>query len=248
MAHHPSQVCLTFGCNGQRSMRLRSDDPPGLYICLWDSALVPHGATLLGPTDRAVAIPFLPWAVIEQKSLDRAAQAMWEHERVLGIVCPLPHKMIEQMQACLAADLAAVGSPVACASLGMLRGGGVAHAKFASTVRTRPEIEAIYRWGWKIAMGVSAPQALVQCWDAVLHSCDDGKFQGHVTHTDEKNDCNLQCEIVLWPLGCGQSKQHKHLRIGLITAFRQLTPTTAKNQLMSFACRHTMMENWAHPN
>lgn len=186
MAHHPSQVCLTFGCNGQRSMRLRSDDPPGLYICLWDSALVPHGATLLGPTDRAVAIPFLPWALVEQKSLDRAAQAMWEHERVLGIVCPLPHKMIEQMQACLAADLAAVGSPVACASLGMLRGGGVAHAKFASTVRTRPEIEAIYRWGWKIAMGVSAPQALVQCWDAVLHSCDDGKFQGHVTHTDEK--------------------------------------------------------------
>ena len=190
-----------------------------------------------------MAIPFLPWALVEQKSLDRAAQAMWEHERVLGIVCPLPDKMIKQMQACLAADLAAVGSPVACASLGMLRGGGVAHAKFASTVRTRPEIEAIYRWGWKIAMGVSAPQALVQCWDAVLHSCDDGKFQGHVTHTDEKNDCNLQCEIVLWPLGCGQSKQHKHLRIGLITAFRQLTPTTAKNQLMSFACRHTMMEN-----
>ena len=133
-----------------------------------------------------MAIPFLPWAVIEQKSLDRAAQAMWEHERVLGIVCPLPDKMIKQMQACLAADLAAVGSPVACASLGMLRGGGVAHAKFASTVRTRPEIEAIYRWGWKIAMGVSAPQALVQCWDAVLHSRDDGKFQGHVTHTDEK--------------------------------------------------------------
>ena len=67
MAHYPSQVCLTFGeyGRGQRSMRLRSDDQPGFYFSLWDSAQLPHGAALLRPEDESTPIPFLPWEIVK---------------------------------------------------------------------------------------------------------------------------------------------------------------------------------------
>ena len=101
----------------------------------------------------------------------------------------------------LCADLANIGLPMACASLGMLRGGGIAHATFATAARNHPQVEAIYRWGWKLAFGAAPPQELLQCWDAVLQTRDNGKFHGNRTHTDAKGDYSLQCEIVLWPLG-----------------------------------------------
>ena len=90
MAHYPSQVCLTFGEDGrgQRSMRLRSDDQPGFYFSLWDSAQLPHGAALLRPEDESTPIPFLPWDIVKQQSLNRVAEALWQQERVVGIVFP----------------------------------------------------------------------------------------------------------------------------------------------------------------
>ena len=122
-----------------------------------------------------------------------------KQERVVGIVFPLSADKIKKMQMLLCADLANIGSPVACASLGMLRGGGIAHATFATAARNHPQVEAIYRWGWKLAFGAAPPQELLQCWDAVLQTRDNGKFHGNRTHTDAKGDYNLQCEIVFWP-------------------------------------------------
>ena len=245
---YPRQVCLTFGLDGkyQRSMRLSSDDPPGLYIALWDSARVPHGAALLGAESRSVPIPFLPWAAVKTGSLDQASKAMWLQERVLGIMLPARAAKVEELQKALARDLDDIGGPVSCSCLGMLRGGGIAHATFATGLRTHPGLEEVYRRGWGIAFGVAPPCKMVQCWDAVLHSLDDGKFQGNPAHADAKGDSFLQCEIILWPLPPPPARGGPNrLRIGVITAFKEVTAMTVKNLLLSFACRQTMMESSA---
>ena len=137
---------------------------------------------------------------MKQQSLNRVAEALRQQESRWNRV-PLSADKIKKMQMLLCADLANIGSPVACASLGMLRGGGIAHATFATASRTQPQVEAIYRRGWKLA----SEQRLRKNFLSVGMLCCKHETMATslgIGRTQmQKGDYSLQCEIVLWPPG-----------------------------------------------
>ena len=254
-ARFPAQVSLTFGERNSLAadhvkcaMRMAVEDPPGAYVCIFASGVVPHGAALLPASSNVAPMPFLPWHLHHQ--LERVAQSSWHlHGPLLGIHVPLSRRLLNGLYAKLWQDMGDVGGPVACVRVGIIRGGGLPHGTFASAVRDMPVFEEIYRWVSEVvAQQALPPGALVQCWDGLVHNIVGDAVDGQPFHLDAKGSAYLQCEICLWPLPRrpaipGLRLAGQCLRIGLLTSWAPAHESALLHLLQSFAARHSMKED-----
>ena len=115
--------------------RVAEDDPPGAYVCIWaSSGVLPHGSKLLTPTSTVPPIPFLPWGLKDQ--LLRVARNLWQQRGpFLGIYVPISAVVVKRLSEKLWKDIHEIGGAVSYAKVGILRGGGIAHATYASAIR-----------------------------------------------------------------------------------------------------------------
>ena len=138
----PGSTSTTMRC----AARVAEDDPPGAYVCIWaSSGVLPHGSKLLTPTSTVPPIPFLPWGLKDQ--LLRVARNLWQQRGpFLGIYVPISAVVVKRLSEKLWKDIHEIGGAVSCAKVGILRGGGIAHAAYASAIRDMPVFEQIFRW------------------------------------------------------------------------------------------------------